>query len=690
MPSELESTVSQVFDQVLPRTGTGYEVRAGQKHMALLIARAFEQKSRIAIEAATGTGKSLAYLIPALLESSSPGNQTIVSTKTLQLQNQLLQKEIPSVLSILPQPKLVALARGWSNYLCLRRFESFSDNPVSGSEVWLERLRRQTQESHGAVTRDNCGVPSKDWLHLKADPLDCAKRLCPHFSACGLFKERKSLESADLIVTNHAFLLSDLRLRRRGNPLLPNAAHLIVDEAHRLDEVATEHLAVKLELESVLETLGGGTTAGSSWMDATRFRIAVHLGPALASKVLDRLARVTWLLKSARDSAETFWLCLDRLGAEFCRSLQRGSAPMASLSLPEGEDAALSAAAFLTHLTDCATECSALCLECYSELETPEFPELENFVSRLTHLKLDLEFLLEASSPEWVYSIEYPSRSLLARPVDSSAILEQELFTNFHSVCLTSASLTVGSSFKFLLDRIGFQNQPEDRHVISSPFRPEEKAFIGFVNDTPEPNQDDYPDIIAPAVVQLVTGLGGRTLLLATSHRRLKEYEALLSHGLLGSGVRILRQGTRPTSELIATFRSPGRWLLLGVDSLWEGVDIPGSQLCCVIVTKLPFPVPSDPLFAARSERIENGGGNSFRELSLPAACLKLKQGFGRLLRTHQDKGIFLVFDSRLQRRWYGPTLVQSLPTASPFKGGLSEVVHEALNWAETHLEQST
>lgn len=677
---DLREAVDEFFETTLPVLD-GFEVRPSQRSMAGAVARVLAEGGRLAVEAETGTGKSLAYLVPLLLHEPAESRPAVIATKTLQLQEQLMQKELPFLQRLLRAPRRVVQARGWSNYLCLRKTETPTEETVRELGPELPALRQRANGAGGRLTRQEVTLPAAQWVRVQADPLDCQKHQCPHFSRCGLFAERRELEEADIILTNHAFLLTDLKVRRDGGGLLPACDVLVLDEAHRLDEVATEHLSVRLDAERLAATVSSPLRG---WLEPVRFALLAHLPE---EHLLDWSGRFDRLVGLALSD-------LENLGANLLAELAslRASFPEAAtlphsfLASPAGEPVANLASELAFGLEAMVANLQALVAE-YNELSTVTAPpQLFRLGRSLQALASDLDFLLAGRDPDWVFLCDLQSAALLARPIDNAATLDAELYSGFSSVIVTSATLRVNQSFRFYLRRSGLDREPTEQLSLVSPFDTAGATFVGLANKGPEPDEPGYAESIAPALSRLACGLQGRAFILTTSHRSMLELAHRLTGPLLESGVELLVQGHAPPGQLLRRFVSAGTRVLLGVDTFWEGVDIPGERLSCVVLTRLPFPVPSDPLFAARCLRIEQQGGNSFDELSLPLAALKLKQGFGRLLRSSRDRGVFLLLDPRVGRRAYGRTLERHLPGGHAHKGSADELVSLALDWAEANL----
>lgn len=676
---DLCQRVEQFFERELARA-PGFEARLCQKEMALAVARAMTKGSRLTVEAGTGTGKSLAYLVPLLLADSEAGRPMLVATKTLQLQTQLMDSEIPLLQELVPHPKKVVQARGWSNYLCMRKLEYPAREAMALLGDEMSRLQALAKENNGRVLRQDAGLPRQSFDLLKADPLDCEKRRCPYFSRCGLFNDRSKLESADIILTNHAFLVWDVRARRRGNGLLPSCAVLVLDEAHRFDDVATEHLSMRFDFERLdssigvllrqrLETIRGHLLASvptHCFMDwSRRFDQQVVLGLRL---VLDLGLEV-----------------LELLGAEGGRFPNAASALGGVKSLFKDGKVVERAGAFLDGLTALVRDLVSF-LRDYEEADPlNNHVGLEAVITSIQDLLEESEFIFQEEDVDWVFLCHFSPPAFLARPIESGAILDSELFSGFSAVIATSATLKVNGSFEFFLKRSGLEHVDMEVVKLDSPFDIDASAFIGFAVGGPEPAEKEFGLSLVEPLYELIAGLGGRTLVLATSYTSIREYALSLRNRLLDSGIELLVQGQASPRELLQKFSSKGSYALLGVDTFWEGVDVPGERLSSVVLTRLPFPVPSDPVFSARCNRIEQQGKRSFDELSLPLAALKIKQGFGRLLRRQDDRGVFLVLDPRIASKRYGRVLAGNIPGTQAVWAGASELVIRALQWAREH-----
>jgi ATP-dependent DNA helicase DinG len=676
---DLGDLVEDFFESTLAAL-QGFEVRASQRAMAMAVAGVLTEGGRLAVEAETGTGKSLAYLVPLLLHESC-GGASVVATKTLQLQEQLMRKELPFLLEQLRSPRKVVQARGWSNYLCLRKVESPDEETVRLLGPDLPRLRGLADRAGGRLTRQDATVPNTSWQRVQADPLDCQKQHCSHFSKCGLFAERRELEDADLILTNHAFLLADLKVRRDGGGLLPACSALVLDEAHRLDDVATDHLTVRFDAERLASGLA---LPLNGWLEAARFAMMARLPESdLLEWSSDYDLRVVLALKDACELGEALLAEIAALRSRFPGSTV---ASRSLLRSADGETVANLASELALGLESLVMNLEALSSDYTLKANAEAPPELARLARTLSSLVRDLDFLLAGDDDGWVFLCDLQPPALLARPVNNSETLDRELFAEFRTVIVTSATLKVNDSFAFFFQRSGFGLEPARQLSLASPFDASLATFVGIADQGPDPAGREYFERLIPSLARLAVGLEGRTFLLATSHRSMLELARGLGPWLQEEGVGLLVQGQAAPGQLLKRFCSPGAHVLLGVDTFWEGVDIPGERLSCVVLTKLPFPVPSDPLFMARCHQIDRLGGRSFDELSVPLTALKVKQGFGRLLRSSRDRGIFLLLDPRMGRKAYGRTLAGHLPGHAIY-GAPESLVDRALAWAEENLD---
>ncbi|MCE7871942.1 hypothetical protein DYH09_16405 [bacterium CPR1] len=668
----------------------GYEVRSAQLEMATAVARALVDQEVLVVEAGTGTGKSLGYLVPAFLFLEETEGPVVVSTRTINLQQQLLEHDLPRLAGFLERDYQVVLAKGWSNYACLRRFDQL-DELEPAEQAALEQIRPRLSRTG---ERQQLRLSDELWSHVVADPLACSRQACPHFQDCYFFKARRALEQADVIVTNHALLLADLNLRLGGaQGVLPEYHYLVLDEAHHLEEVATEHLgqgASRHGLELLLQRLyrPRARSAETGLLASIRARVVRSgLDAELARELLKQidyqlLARVIDL----RELSERLGNAAAALagGSEGRYRLKR-SFP-GSLAESELHQAGLALVQELRHWCTMLhhVQNTMLTSEAWT-LQDPGSSELAGALSRLDSTVRTLEFCLFPDSDHWIYWAQAGKRDagVAAAPLDVSRILSQELYPRMRTVVMTSATLAVGGQTGFFERRVGLDAVSDRvaRMLLDSPFEYPQQVFLGLASDLGEVSSEGFVSRALPGLLRLAQALAGRTFLLVTSWLQLQQFARQLRPRLAEMGIELLAQGDLPSAQLVQRFRSHGRALLVGTDSFWEGVDVPGDALRCVVLARLPFRAPTDPVVEARSCALETEGFSAFEFLQLPLAILKLRQGFGRLIRTTSDRGLVYLLDPRVQTRQYGPRFLQSLPRCTRIAGAFEDLVEEGLEW---------
>lgn len=691
MESPFQGKVIRFFKERLAATD-GYEHRTAQLEMTAAVAWAIENEELLVVEAGTGTGKSLAYLVPALLWGATSNKPVIVSTRTLNLQQQIVEHDLPRLAGLLSFVPEVVQARGWSNYVCLRRLYGL---PGSGApaELETEALALTEQLSRGASgIRQDLEVDPALWNRIHCDSSACGRQSCPYYEDCYFFQERRKLERADLVVTNHSLVMADLALRQAGAPgVLPDRSCLVLDEGHHLEEVATQHLGRsfgKYQFAQLMTNLYDAATVldKSGYLPGLRERLAkAPLEAQDKQKVLaivdhQMLAAIPPLERTADEFFETVALLL----AE-----SDGKRQLVSQDFEHevGQQLRLLGAELAGQLAALGRACGEVC-ECLTEVEmvgaSEVTVELGGYVSRLKGMASDLEFCLFPESEDWVYWAQDSARdtALAATPLEIGELLRQHLFEEARSLVITSATLAVNQSLGFFEERVGLSGSSRLHSLcLESPFDFANQVYLGVATGLGDPGSGDFLRQAIPAVVDVVTALRGKSFLLVTSWRLLKQLEAELRPLLEAEGIGLLVQGQASGGALLEAFRGGGDYLLIGTDSFWEGVDVPGEALSCVILGRLPFRVPTDPVVAAHSRRLERQGQDPFRHYQLPLAILKFRQGFGRLIRSSKDRGIVLILDHRARTRGYGRDFLASLPPCRRRAGPLQGLVRESLEW---------
>lgn len=671
-----------------------YEERPEQLEMALGVARALAEEEILVVEAGTGTGKSLAYLVPCLLWSFEHGQPVIISTRTLNLQQQLLEKDIPLLRSLMEQPFRATAARGWSNYVCLRRLDSVQ------SSQQLPELAHEAGELSEVLSLGAPGIrqklPVSDplWSLVHADSQACNRQMCPHYQECYLFRERREMERSELIIANHSLVMADVALKANGaQGILPKPACWVLDEGHHLEEVANDHLGRAISLgdlqrfrQTVFDPKGKVNDAG--WLPLLRDRL---------SKTEERSRLLECLDQGLLISLPGFY----QVGEEFFYGLTQsilasGASEMGTrvtlnsdfFHTPEGEDCRRLSeqwAAHMEHVESAARDLHRMLTDLELEANQGGLAELQSLVERVKSLRSNLEFCIFPDSGDWVYwAVATANNATLgATPLDVGERLAAEFFGPARSMVVTSATLAVGKDLSFYEKRVGLdlhQNRVA-RSLLDSPFDYRQNAYLGVATDLNDPNRAEFWERACEPLLWLLQQLGGRTFLLTTSYASLRLARERLAEPLSQLGIRLLCQGQAPPGLLLEEFRRDSRALLIGADSFWEGVDVVGDDLSCVLITRLPFRVPNDPLVQAHCRRLEEDGLSSFTHYQLPQAILRFRQGFGRLIRSQKDRGMVLVLDSRLYHKSYGPEFLSALPACNRRAGRLAGLVQDAIKW---------
>ncbi len=597
----------------------GFEARPGQIHMAQTIERGFLEGMHTIVEAGTGVGKSLAYLIPALRS----GKKVVVSTGTIALQEQLVRKDIPLVVEALGRPIRVELLKGRSNYLCRAKLDRMRAERLIAQSASMERLWAWGERT---ATGDRAELPfvppALEWEALDADGDDCVGEFCERFRDCHFFERRDAARYADLLVVNHALFFLDLA---GGGTLLPPYDFAILDEAHQCEQWATAALTATLSQGSV-----------------NRLMRRVHRNYALPAaydaQIDEALRGLTATL--ARVQGERYPLAANELAGDALDVLQT-----AFYRLENWLNANWQAA--LKRPPDNV-----------AEAERRRDLAMRGILAHIATIERTARGGEETIS--WVERTEDEGRyEINAAPFDVAEFLAATLFARTQSVVLTSATIANGGSFDFLRRSLGIEEAQE--YVAPSPFDFERQASLYLASRACNPKAADFPSRVAPLIEEILDRTKGRAFVLFTSYARLHEVYALVRERI---AFPVKLQGDLPRHRMLAWFRSTPNAVLFATGTFWEGIDVAGDQLSCVIIDRLPFPSPGDPLVAAKLAAIEAGGRSSFQEYMIPSAIVRLKQGFGRLIRSKSDRGLVAILDGRAGSTGYGRTIVDALPPA--------------------------
>jgi ATP-dependent DNA helicase DinG len=617
----------------------GFRPRAEQRRMAAAVEEALARRRHLVVEAGTGVGKSFAYLVPALLHVARGGGPVVVATRTIALQEQLVGKDIPFLLEALDLDVPVALAKGRGNYVCLRRLEMAHAEqgglfPQPEQREQVNRIHAWGRTSEDGSLADLPFAPLPEvWDAVRAEQGNCLHKRCEFYARCGYQRSRREIQSAALLVANHALVFSDLALREAGGRYLPDYDAIVLDEAHAIEEGAAEHFGIHVGLFSVTRQLARLT------------------GSRRAGGLFGRVGGTRALAEAAaevRDAAEETF----RAVAKY-----RGKDPERRIREP---------GAFFDSLTEPLAGFVAALRKRHAEIEDPGVAlEWKARADRLDEIGASVRLVHGVADPDLVYWVEAAGRRehsvLRAAPIDVAPILRRTLLAGGRAVVMTSATLSVGGSFEHFERGVGLEAPDELR--LGSPFDFGRQCRLLLFPSMPDPRDASYDDAVAARVRELVLESGGGAFVLFTSYRSLQRVHDSLSEPLASAGLHVLRQGgdLRPR-DILETFRERRDCVLFATDTFWQGVDVRGENLRLVILTKLPFAVPDHPLQQARFERLEAEGGDPFRRISLPQAVLRLRQGFGRLIRTHDDHGTVAILDPRVLTKAYGKTFLASLP----------------------------
>ena len=614
----------------------GYEPRQGQVEMAEAVASVLSNRGVLLAEAGTGTGKTLAYLVPAILSRQ----RVLVSTGTKNLQEQIFFKDLPVLERALNVPFTATCMKGRGNYLCLHRFEAFRESPAIRSYDETAHLRIIERWVQDTETGDRAEIEDLPedlpfWNDIAATTENCIGAECPRYNDCFVVRMRQRAAESDVVIVNHHLLCADAAVRKSTfGEVIPRCANAIVDEAHQLEDVATQYFGLSVSNYRVEDLVH----------DVDR---------ALGAKLIvdpDRRSSIAHSAQRVREDARRLFTTLQSVRFERANSVAAESRirVTAAMLTSAGDDGMV----LLTAL-------EALEADIALAKDVPE--DVVALGRRTTEVKDDLRFLLRASDPSYVFFLDTRGRGtfLRAAPIDVSATIRELLLERMDATVLTSATLTVDDSFEYVKGRLGITHATELQ--LASEFDYRRQSILYLPKRIPDPRQPTFAAAAAREIVSILKLTAGRAFVLFTSYANLKEVHRLASSEL---EYPILVQGTAPRSALLRDFKATPHSVLLATSSFWQGVDVVGDALSCVIIDKLPFASPGDPITAARVDAIAARGGSAFGEYQIPLAILALKQGLGRLLRHRQDRGVLAVLDPRLKTMAYGLRFLASLPPA--------------------------
>ncbi|MSQ15480.1 MAG: DEAD/DEAH box helicase [Dehalococcoidia bacterium] len=715
-----------------------FEHREEQVTMALETARSLNQGRNLIVEAGTGTGKSFAYLLPAAITALQTNSTVVISTNTINLQEQLINKDIPDLASALSALEDIVTAsvtnaganksreeietssiaeanssstgrtvlqssqlKGKGNYLCLRRLGAYLNYQKSPEEssflarvlVWLTTTHTGDRGELSPNTRE-----APFWEQVSARESDCTGNNCAFYRSrqCFLLKARQRAEAAHLLVVNHALLLSDLLHERH---IIPEYDYLIIDEAHHLEEVATAQLGVTIRnrdvadyLDSLYQKKDGRTSGLLAYTEGFIARAASF--PAAQTALVQRVRESAILADSLKQKNENlFYLARDFLSKYSSDKSMYGHRLRVSGAMKRYNEWGNIERAWegLNRGLEQSNEAIGKLAVALQDMEIGDGERIEDLISDMQGYVAQCERLQEklaafiSSDEKQVSWLEVQAQgnniSLNSAPLDVASELDNLLFSKKSSVVLTSATLQVAGSFGYIKERLGAAGATE--LSLESPFNYEKSTLLYIAGDIPEPEKREHSVAMQKAIVDACTATSGRALVLFTSYSALQAALSNISAPLEREGIRVLAQGTDGNADqVLSAFKQGPKCVLLGTSSLWEGIDVVGDALSLLIITRLPFPVPTDPVFAARGELYQD----PFNQYSVPQAILRFRQGFGRLIRSNNDRGAILVLDPRIITKRYGAQFLKSLPQCTTIEGPLRDAPQQISSWLKAEI----
>ena len=666
--------VALVFSDggALAETLPGFEPRDGQRRMAEAVASVLDTGGTLLAEAGTGTGKTLAYLAPAILS----GQRVLVSTGTKNLQEQIYFKDLPALAAALGVQFTATLMKGRSNYLCLHRFQAiegtYESRGMFEQEDWQAPVASGASESEKSIflpvirdwtartdTGDRAELADLPedlalWNHISATADTCLGAECPQYTDCFVTRMRQRANDSDVVIVNHHLLCADASVRKGSfGEVIPSCTSLVVDEAHQLEDVATQYFGLAFsnyQFDDFMRDADRSLSAARATIDAAGDTAweprQIEAAARSLTRVGDRGRHFFQRLATAREAAGSAQESRVRYTAETIADFLEDGAELAGTI--EGLEATI---ALMLHGLDSSPVAPA-----DGSSET-----LQTLQRRAGELHRDLRLLLRGDDPDMVYFLETRGRGIFLRaaPVDVSRLVREALFDRFRSVILTSATLAVDGSFAYVKGRLGLREADEIR--VPGEFDYTSQALLYLPRRMPPPKAPGFAAAVAVEAINILRRTRGRAFVLFTSYAVLRAVQRELEVAL---PYPVLVQGQAPRSALLQLFRSTPNAVLLATSSFWQGVDVVGEALSCVIVDKLPFASPGDPVTAARIDTITAKGGDAFGEYQVPLAILALQQGLGRLIRHRTDRGVLAVLDPRLRTTGYGRRFLSALPPA--------------------------
>jgi len=699
-----------------------YEYREPQVAMLKSVVTAFNEDKIAIIEAGTGTGKSLAYLVPAVCWCIKNKERVVVSTHTINLQEQLIEKDIPVLKKCCGVDFKSVLVKGRNNYICLRKVYNLR---TEGGTLIEDKDRQQLNDllEWAVKTRDGSKadlnfVPQDDaWEAIQSEADQCTRLKCRFYDDCFFYIARRNAASADVLVVNHYLLMADLALRKEMKgydtvAILPPFKKIIIDEAHRLEAVATANLGYTISKLRIIKLLGRLINLKDNRKGLLQYlknklrdvssihdkSIATKITDIINTEILDARQRlydtvqvifddisntvsnyvVSEGLQKNRDEETKLRVTTSLISTDLWQDVIETGLKTLSVDI-------LKFASLLKLLEDEIGGLSKTSQDVLSSV----LIDISSCKMRLRLAANDLVFFITTNERvcKWMEVKRYrenPAVRFCAAPLSVSEDLKACLYDNYNTIILTSATLAINKNFKFFKDDIGLHQTPEGRLselILDSPFDFKRQVIIGIPTDISEPNESGYTSALEENILKTVEISEGRALILFTSYSLLDNLYKKLDPRITRLGYTCLKQGMDNRHNLLETFKKDKTSVLFATDSFWEGIDVKGDALECVILTRLPFKVPTEPIIEARAEAIERAGGDAFYNYSVPMAVIKFKQGFGRLIRSRDDRGVVIIFDSRVATKRYGKIFLQSLPDARCIKDKKEVVFKEMVKF---------
>lgn len=685
-------------DGKLARVLPNYEYRPEQVEMLRAVGDALNSGQHLLVEAGTGVGKSMAYLLPAVKFAVQNDQRVIISTNTINLQEQLIEKDLPLLGEALGLAFRSALLKGRSNYLCPRRLASLRRRgPTSRDDmrllakllVWLQ------SEQSGDRGKISLRGPAERgvWSRLSAEDEGCTLERCATQMAgtCPFYRARRAAEAAHVLVVNHALLLADVAT---SNRVLPDYRYLIVDEAHHIEDATTSGLSFRADPRSIARMLKDLGTKDSGLLGDILARCRDTIPPDYVVTLEDYILRIQEAAAAMGIHVEELFNTLRAFLEEHVQIPRNEYSQQVRILEPlrrqPGWQRVEIAADNLSQFTYAIADAMQRLAGGLGDLENFDIPEYDDLIASATAAARHLEDLhgrlyqaIFEPNPNTIYWTEFSSggtqMSLQSAPLDVGPMVEEHLWHAKDSVIMTSATLRTGDSFAFIRDRLNADEA--DELDLGSPFDYEVSTLLYLVSDIPEPNDRvSYQRAVEQGLIHLCRATEGRALVLFTSHAQLRQTSNSISTALARDGITVFNQSDGSSrSQLLEDFRETEKAVLLGTRSYWEGVDVPGQDLSVVVIVRLPFSVPSDPVFAARQELFES----PFMEYAVPEAVLRFRQGFGRLIRHKDDRGVVVIMDRRITSKFYGQAFLDALPQCTVVQRPLADLPRLAAEWLE-------